>query len=212
MLFKLLKLTLILGLVFPIFASANEIILKKENFLKLVAPAVDKVYLELDAKYKLLKSHIDNNDTNNLLVEKYMKKYKATNHQDLLQRIKPHPKSVALAQAAMESGWATSRFTKVANNLFGVWSFNKNEPRVPASQKRGNKTVYVKKYASVDESIRDYYKVLATGRAFNEFRAQKMRSEDPYKLVKKLDKYSEKGAEYGKELTQVIKYNKFYNY
>jgi len=155
LLFKLLKLTLILGLVFPIFASANEIILKKENFLKLVAPAVDKVYLELDAKYKLLKSHIDNNDTNNLLVEKYMKKYKATNHQDLLQRIKPHPKSVALAQAAMESGWATSRFTKVANNLFGVWSFNKNEPRVPASQKRGNKTVYVKK--ELKESGAFYY-------------------------------------------------------
>lgn len=212
MLLKLLKLTLILGLVFPLFASANEIKIKKQNFYNLVVPAVNQVYTELDTQYKLIQHDVEQNDINTSLVREMMKKYKAKDYQDLLQRMKPHPKSVALAQAAMESGWATSRFTKVANNLFGVWSFNKNEPRVPASQKRGNKTIYVKKYKTIADSIRDYYKVLATGRAFSEFRAQKMRSEDPYKLVKKLDKYSEKGSEYGKELAQVIRYNKFYNY
>jgi len=212
LLLKLLKLTLILGLVFPLFASANEIKIKKQNFYNLVVPAVNQVYTELDTQYKLIQHDVEQNDINTSLVREMMKKYKAKDYQDLLQRMKPHPKSVALAQAAMESGWATSRFTKVANNLFGVWSFNKNEPRVPASQKRGNKTIYVKKYKTIADSIRDYYKVLATGRAFSEFRAQKMRSEDPYKLVKKLDKYSEKGSEYGKELAQVIRYNKFYNY
>lgn len=39
-----------------------------------------------------------------------------------------------------------------------------------------------------------------------------MRSNDPYKLVKKLDKYSEKGAEYGKELKSMISYNRFYEF
>ena len=141
-----------------------------------------------------------------------MKNYKAKDFQDLLQRVKPHPKSIAIAQAAMESGWGTSRFTKVANNLFGVWSFNKNEPRVPASIKRGDKTIYVKKYKSVYESIKDYYKVLATGRGYSEFRALKMLSSDPFKLVKKLDNYSEKRSEYTKELSQVIRYNKLYMY
>ena len=39
-----------------------------------------------------------------------------------------------------------------------------------------------------------------------------MANNDPYKLVKKLDKYSEKGAEYGKELAAMIKYNRFYKF
>ena len=141
-----------------------------------------------------------------------MKSYSAKSPQDLLMRMKPHAKSVAIAQAAMESAWATSRFTRVATNLFGVWSFNKNEPRVAAGEKRGTKTIYVKKYSSVEASIRAYYKVLATGRAFAAFRVEKMKTNDPYKLVKKLDNYSEKGAEYGKELAAMIKFNRFYKF
>ena len=112
----------------------------------------------------------------------------------------------------MESAWGTSRFFVQANNIFGVWSFNKDEPRIAASEKRGNKTVYVKKYASLDDSIRDYYRVLARGAAFAEFRKLKMKSSDPHALVKKLDRYSERGAEYGNELSSMIRYNKFDSY
>jgi len=184
---------------------------KKQRFRDLVVPAVLKVYADLLAEYKEAKVVIDAGKTNTK-IEKLMKSYSAKDPQDLLKRMKPHAKSVAIAQAAMESAWATSRFTRVATNLFGVWSFNKNEPRVAAGEKRGKKTIYVKKYSSVEASIRDYYKVLATGRVFAAFRDVKMKSNDPYKLVKKLDKYSEKGAEYGKELTSMIKYNRFYKF
>ena len=141
-----------------------------------------------------------------------MDEYDVKNTKDLLLRIKPHPKSIAITQAAMESAWATSRFTKVANNLFGVWSFNKSEPRVAANGMRGDKTIYVKKYDSLTESVRDYYKVLSKGRAFGEFRALNMTSDDPYKLVKKLNKYSERRDKYVKELISVMKYNKFHKY
>ncbi|MDF1878800.1 glucosaminidase domain-containing protein [Sulfurimonas sp. SAG-AH-194-C20] len=184
---------------------------KKQRFRDLVVPAVNKVYADLDAKYAAAKVKVDSGKMD-ADIKKLMKSYSAKNPQDLLTRMKPHAKSVAIAQAAMESAWATSRFTRVATNLFGVWSFNKNEPRVAAGEKRGKKTIYVKKYSSVEDSIRDYYRVLATGRVFGAFRAQKMRSNDPYKLVKKLDKYSEKGAEYGKELTSMIRYNRFYEF
>ncbi len=184
---------------------------KKQRFRDLVVPAVNKVYSDLDAKYKEAKIIVDSGKTNTK-IEKLMKSYSAKSPQDLLVRMKPHAKSVAIAQAAMESAWATSRFTRVATNLFGVWSFNKNEPRVAAGEKRGKKTIYVKKYSSVEASIRDYYRVLATGRVFGDFRTEKMRSNDPYKLVKKLDKYSEKGAEYGKELKSMISYNRFYKF
>lgn len=184
---------------------------KKQKFLDLVVPAVNKVYADLQTKYKEAKKIVDNGKSN-VKIDKLMKLYSAKNPQDLLVRMKPHAKSVAIAQAAMESAWATSRFTRVATNLFGVWSLNKNEPRVVAGKKRGKKTIYVKKYSSVEASIRDYYRILATGRVFDEFRAEKMRSNDPYKLVKKLDKYSEKGAEYGKELKSMISYNHFYKF
>lgn len=182
---------------------------KKRHFCELVLPAVEKVYADLDKQYKETKKVLESGKSN-AKIEKLMKSYYVKSPQDLLKRLKPHPKSVALAQAAVESAWATSRFTKVANNLFGIWSFNKDEPRVAASKKRGNKTIYVKKYADVEDSIRDYYKVLATGKAFAEFRDVKMKCDNPYELVKKLDNYSEKGAEYGERLAAVIRHNCFY--
>ncbi len=184
---------------------------KKQRFLKRILPAVNEVYEKLDRQYRDVKIMLQN-DKNNPKIKQLLKKYSAKDEKDLLRRLKPHPKSIALAQAAMESGWATSRFTKEANNVFGVWSFNKNEPRIAASKKRGKKIIYVKKYASIADSIMDYYKILASGKAFKDFRKQKMKSDNPYKLVKKLDKYSEKGAEYGKELASMIKYNKFYKF
>ena len=184
---------------------------KKQRFRDLVIPAVQKVYADLDAEYKEAKKLIKSGKTDSK-IQKFMNSYSAKNPQDLLIRMKPHAKSVAIAQAAMESAWATSRFSKIASNLFGVWSFNKNEPRVAAGEKRGEKTIYVKKYSSVEASVRDYYRVLATGDVFREFREEKMRSNDPYKLVKKLDKYSERGAAYGEELASMIKYNRFYEF
>ena len=70
----------------------------------------------------------------------------------------------------------------------------------------------VKKYSSIEDAIRDYYKVLATSNAFTEFRQLRTITSDPYKLVTKLDKYSGKGSKYGEELISIIRYNKFYKY
>jgi len=184
---------------------------KKQRFRDLVVPAVQKVYADLDAKYSEAKKLIEAGKSN-ANIDRLMKSYHAKSPEDLLRRMKPHAKSVAIAQAAMESAWATSRFSRVASNFFGVWSFNKNEPREAAGEKRGSRTIYVKKYSSVEEATRDYYKILATGKVFEAFRTQKMKDNNPYELVKKLDKYSEKGAEYGKELASMIKYNKFYEF
>jgi Bax protein len=194
--------------VIPKHMSVKE---KKKRFFALLVPAVNKVYKELEHQYKATKEMIEK-DPKNPKIQKLMKIYSAKNPQDLLMRMKPHPRSIALAQSAMESAWGTSRFMQEANNIFGVWSFNKNEPRVAAGKKRGNTTIYVKKYASIEDSIRDYYKVLATGKAFQEFRKHKMETNDPYVLVKYLDKYSERGAEYGKELASMIRYNKLTKY
>jgi len=184
---------------------------KKAKFNTTIVPAVNEVYSELMQRYEDVLEMIKTEGDNDKL-KALRKQYKAKNNAELLTALKPHPKSIALAQAAIESSWATSRFFKEANNTFGIWSFNKKEPRISAGEKRGDKIIWIKKYASVKDSIRDYYRTLARGPAYAEFRKLKMETNDPYQLVQKLDHYSEKGAEYGNELAAIIRFNNFQNY
>jgi len=184
---------------------------KKARFKSLIVPAVDTVYAELMTRYQKVKATVDAGGTNDD-IEALKVEYKASNNEELLMALKPHPKSIAIAQAAMESSWATSRFFNVAYNIFGVWSFDEDEPRVAALKKRGDKTIWVKKYDSIEAAVYDYYRTLGRSSAFAEFRQTRMETEDPFVLVTKLDKYSEKGALYGEELTSIIKFNKFDQY
>lgn len=184
---------------------------KKARFVALVVPAVNHVYNKLMKQYKQVQQMIDAGQ-NNETIDNLKNKYKVKTNSELLMALKPSPRSIAIAQAAMESSWATSRFFNEANNAFGVWSFNKNEPRIAALQKRNGKTIWVKKYASLEDSISDYYLTLGRNRAFKEFRKAKMETNNPYILVTKLNRYSEKGSKYGEELTSIIKFNKFDQY
>lgn len=184
---------------------------KKARFTSLIIPAVDHVYADLMKQYEDIKSILEKGQSNEN-IEKLKIEYKATTNKELLMALKPHPKSIAIAQAAMESSWATSRFFREAYNIFGVWSFDDNEPRIAALQKRGDKTIWVKKYKSVESSVYDYYRTLGRSAAFAEFRQTKMQTNDPFFLVTKLDRYSEKGSVYGEELTSIIKFNKFDSY
>jgi Bax protein len=192
----------------PAYSKTMTVQSKKQRFKDIVLPAVDTVFCELTAQYQEIEAAIAAGDTS--AYDSLKKSYKVKTDQELLMAVKPHPKSIAMAQAAMESAWATSRFTREANNLFGVWSFNKNEPRIAAGEKRGSKTIWLKKYASVEESVRDYYKTLARSSAFGEFRETKMKTNDPHVLVTKLDSYSEKKEVYGEELSGIIRFNKYF--
>jgi len=184
---------------------------KKARFKSLIVPAVDTVYAKLMTRYEDVKTTLDAGGSN-ANIEALKVEYKATTDAELLMALKPHPKSIAIAQAAMESSWATSRFFRVAYNIFGVWSFDEDEPRVAALKKRGDKTIWVKKYDSVEAAVEDYYRTLGRSSAFAEFRQTRMQTNDPFVLVTKLDRYSEKGALYGEELTSIIKFNKFDQY
>ena len=184
---------------------------KKTRFKSLIIPAVNNVYADLMKRYKDIKYSLEKGQAVEN-IEKLKIEYKVSTNDELLMALKPHPKSIAIAQAAMESSWATSRFFRDAYNIFGVWSFDKDEPRIAALKKRGDKTIWVKKYTSVEDSIYDYYRTLARSNAFAEFRETKMKTSDPYVLVTKLDRYSEKGNVYGEELTSIIKFNKFDRY
>ncbi|MCK9455529.1 MAG: glucosaminidase domain-containing protein [Sulfurimonas sp.] len=184
---------------------------RKREFSNLVIPAVDRVYAELEEQY----NEISENLTNRVYQKKILqlkKMYKVESDEELLMALKPHPKSIAIAQAAMESAWAESRFFKEANNLYGMWSVNKKGPRIAASEQRGKRVIWLKKYPSIEDSIRDYYKTLARSKAYRDFRELKMQTDDPYLLVEKLERYSEIGEKYGEDLTKIIRYNKLYIY
>jgi len=185
---------------------------KKERFYYLLVPAVDKVYNELLIQYNEVKKDLQSG-SNVARIEKLKSTYKVKSDKALLLALKPHPQSIALAQAAMESAWATSRFFVKANNIFGMWSVNKNEPRIAAGEKRGGtKTIWLKKFNTIEDSVREYYKMMGRGRAYKDFRRVRYESDDVKKMVKELDHYSEIGEKYTKELASMIRYNKLTKY
>ena len=49
------------------------------------------------------------------------------------------PNSIALAQAANESGWGTSRFAKEYNAYFGEYTYNQKIGVIPAEREEGKK-------------------------------------------------------------------------
>ncbi len=184
---------------------------KKSRFIKLLSPEVDRVYLELEQQYRDVIVALKNGSSREK-IDTLKREYRARSDADLLAALRPHPRSIALAQAALESSWATSRFFREANNVFGVWSFNENEPRIAASEKRGEKTIWLKKYDSIYDSVKDNYRVLARGEVFQEFRDLRVKTQNPFDLIEKLHEYSEKGESYVRELASVISYNKFARY
>jgi Bax protein len=180
---------------------------KKKRFYYLLVPAVEKVHAELMTRYKKIAQDVKDGE-NAKEIAKLRKAYYVKTDKELLACLKPHPQSIVLAQAALESSWGTSRFFTQAKNIFGIRSMDENEPRIIA----GGKRVWLKKFDSVEASVRGYYKIMAKVKVFKEFRALRLQTDNPHELVKKLDEYSEIGAEYGKALSQVIRHNKLIRY
>ncbi len=188
---------------------------KKKRFVEKTLPAILRVKAELDEKYQRvlkLSQQAILSEADQAFIETLKQRYKVEGIPCLLNRLKTHPTSIILAQAALETGWGTSRFYNEANNIFGIWSYNKNEPRIAASETRGEKTIYVKKYATLDDSIRGYFKMMSTGRAYADFRKLRKTEANPFKLIATLTHYSELREEYVKRLYHVIKSNRFYLY
>ncbi len=180
---------------------------KKERFFSLVVPSIERVHSELMKQYYAVRSDIKMGQ-NRKKIAKLKKEYRVTTDKELLLALKPHPQSIVIAQAILESGWATSRFFVKAKNIFGMWSFNKNEPRIAASEKRGGKrTIWLRKFNTIDESVREYYKLMGSSGVFKKFRQVRYKTKDVNKIIKTLDKYAETGQKYLKQLHTLIRHN-----
>ena len=139
------------------------------------------------------------------------------NVEKLLRAVDYVPPSLALAQAANESAWGTSRFARQANNFFGQWCFRKGCGIVPARRDAGSKHE-VRKFASTQDSVRGYVKNINTGRAYSALRSTraKIRSKNAmltgHDLAGGLVKYSARGQAYVKEIRSMIRTNKLKKY
>jgi Bax protein len=133
--------------------------------------------------------------------------------QELLARVNAIPVSLALAQAANESAWGTSRFAREANNFYGQWCFQKGCGLVPARRDK-NKTHEVAAFKSPKESVERYIHNLNSHNAYKTLRKIRNRLRTENKLITGIElaegllHYSERGKEYIKELQSMIKFNK----
>jgi uncharacterized FlgJ-related protein len=134
---------------------------------------------------------------------------------ELLTRVDMVPPSLALAQAAHESGYATSRFAHTANALFGQWDWSANAIK-PQQQRKGMGNYGIKSFDQPIDSVRAYIWNLNTHRAYANFRKERAKQRgntagrfvfDGEKLAGTLTSYSERGEEYTRELQGTISYN-----
>jgi len=121
------------------------------------------------------------------------------------------PVSLAIAQAAKETGWGSSRFAQEGNALFGQWTWS-GEGIKPLEVEKDKKHK-VAKFKILKASVRAYQRNLNTHGSYRQFRSARanMRDNDEgldsLLLADYLDKYAATGKEYTKIIKQIIKQN-----
>ena len=189
---------------------------RKEFFIQIVLPLILEENKNIKVDRKRLFSII--NKSNNSKSEKQWleKKYKqygipSRDLSILKKRMDIVPVSLALAQAAKETGWGTSRFAQQGNALFGQWTWS-GEGLKPkdAEKNEGHK---VMKFNVLQASVRAYQRNINTHSSYEEFRSARAKLRDLGEpldsmiLSEYLDKYAETGNEYVKVLQKIIKQN-----
>lgn len=215
----------------PDFAAYANVQAKKQAFFDFMLPKVrasnEKI---LNLRDELI--NIDHRlNANGMLADDdletlahLVRRYRVRNVADesaaidaLLLKIDVVPESLVLAQAANESGWGTSRFARKANNMFGVWCFSKGCGLTPLSRTEGL-SHEVAAYDSVQASVDAYIHTINSNPAYimlREIRAEN-RAEAEYlsgvALAEGLEKYSERGEDYVREIQAMIRHNNLQQY
>ncbi len=131
---------------------------------------------------------------------------------ELLGRVDMVPVSLALAQAANESGWGTSRFAREGNNLFGQWYFAREGGIIP-QERRADQNHKLAQFDTVNAAVRSYLRNLNTGNAYESFRRLRTdcrdqgRLPDALVLAGGLTRYSEQGQAYVDLIRLMIRNN-----
>ncbi len=146
------------------------------------------------------------------LSEKY--NYTESSLGNLLIRVDIVPLSLALSQAAIESGWGTSRYMNEGNAIFGQYTYD-SKAGIKPKQRSEKERFFVKKFSSLSDSVKSYLKNINTHNAYEDFRQERrklrMNGEDLLGnvLANYLTNYSERNKEYVKDLKLLIETNNF---
>ena len=185
--------------IFPILHKANQDILLKRN-----------IFFEIEKK-------IQNNDLNVLeaaILRKLFNEFKVKNNDlnELKKRIDIVPVSLGIAQAAIESGWGTSRFALEGNAYFGQKIIGTKVKGIKPNDSE-NPLIKVRSFRNLNDSVKAYINNLNTHFAYKNFRKSRYELRSFGKtlegriLANQLIKYSELGDDYVENIQKIIKKN-----
>lgn len=205
----------------PDFSTYTDVNEKKQAFFDYLLPMVHYANQEISKERTWLlrlqqKPSINQREMNRLLklADKYEVSTLAPN--EVLTRLLEHvdivPVSLALAQAANESAWGTSRFAVEGNNLFGQWCYEKGCGLVPLNQVDGQH-YEVAKFKSVQDSVISYMRNLNSHYSYDDFRKMRSQLRDEEQLITGLTlaegllSYSTRRHHYVDEIQAMILHN-----
>ena len=189
---------------------------RKEFFIQIVLPLILKENNNIRLDRKRLFKIINKSNNTKLEIKWLEKKFKQyginSNDLSILKiRMDEVPVSLALAQAAKETGWGTSRFAQEGNALFGQWTWSGEGLKPKDSDK--NEGHKVMKFNVLQASVRAYQRNLNTHLTYKEFRKARAELRDEGKeldslvLAQYLNNYAETGEKYVEVLQKIIEQN-----
>ncbi|MCC3860473.1 glucosaminidase domain-containing protein [Pseudemcibacter aquimaris] len=204
----------------PTTLSDLDVTARKNVFISIILPLILKVNDDIQADRELLSEIMftrefsgEFKDADRIWLEQKMKQYQIQGFDipELYSRMNIIPPSLAITQAAIETGWGTSRFATEANALYGQWTWDDEEGMVPLRREAG-KTHTIKVFDDLLGAVKGYAMNLNTHPAYEDFRIERRRYEKPEDikvsdLLITLIFYSELGFEYIDRLNNVIRAN-----
>ena len=197
--------------------NLQSVQLKKETFIKIVLPLIvaenEKILDDREKLKVLIEKKFTSDAEKQWLRQKLLEyKVKKGNLDELLIRMDMIPVSIALAQAAKESGWGTSRFALEGNAIFGQWTWDGQG--IAPLKRDGDKNHKILKFPILRASVKAYKNNLNTHKSYLKFREKRksLRVKDKnitgLALTDTLKNYAQTGSEYTKILNQIITQNR----
>ncbi len=191
--------------------------LKKETFIKIVLPLIvaENERIKADReKLKILSTKKFTTDLEKQWLRQKLLEYKVkkSDFKELATRMDIIPTSIALAQAAKESGWGTSRFALEGNAIFGQWTWSGQG--IAPLDRASNKNHKILKFPILRASVKAYQNNLNTHKSYSKFRQKRLSLRNKNKkiagleLTETLNNYAQTGSEYTKILNQIIRQNR----
>ena len=193
--------------VLPIIINENQNILMTRSFVKNLKNKLETFRTLENKEIRTL-----NDIAKNYNIQ-YLKKHKLDLVNEILFNVDVIPNSIVLAQAAIESGWGSSRFAREHNALFGEYTYDTEKGVIPLNRDSG-KTHLIKSFNSLDSSVKSYFNNINSHYAYREFRDIRkiMRDKNNFSnvnlLVEKLETYAA-DSNYVNTIRSVIEKNNF---